>query len=116
MARLIDKSSNGMLHTLLGLGTREDLEGHPKVRASWGKGSSCGARLGLVPRRRSPGRLMRAQSSISWSSAGGTNSGTPESEVWAGLEAWHQVYEGLSDEEVAEVKAMIRSRFSRDKR
>jgi predicted AAA+ superfamily ATPase len=24
-----------MLHTLLGLGTREDLEGHPKVGASW---------------------------------------------------------------------------------
>ncbi len=28
-------TDSGMLHTLLGLGTREDLEGHPKVGASW---------------------------------------------------------------------------------
>ena len=28
-------TDSGMLHTLLGLGTREDLQGHPKVGASW---------------------------------------------------------------------------------
>lgn len=28
-------TDSGMLHTLLGLATREDLEGHPKVGASW---------------------------------------------------------------------------------
>lgn len=28
-------ADSGILHTLLGLGTREDLEGHPKVGASW---------------------------------------------------------------------------------
>lgn len=28
-------ADSGVLHTLLGLGTREDLEGHPKVGASW---------------------------------------------------------------------------------
>lgn len=40
-----------------------------------------------------------------------------EPAVSAGLEAWHQVYEGLSDEEIAEVEAMAlnRSRFSREK-
>ena len=28
-------ADSGILHTLLGLGTREDIEGHPKVGASW---------------------------------------------------------------------------------
>ncbi len=28
-------ADSGLLHTLLGLGSREDIEGHPKVGASW---------------------------------------------------------------------------------
>lgn len=46
------------------------------------------------------------------------NADTPESAVSAGLEAWHQVYEGFSDEEIAEVEAIAlnRSRFSREQR
>jgi len=28
-------ADSGLLHTLLGLGAREDVEGHPKVGASW---------------------------------------------------------------------------------
>lgn len=41
----------------------------------------------------------------------------PREQASSALEAWNQVYEGLSDEEIAEVEAMAldRSRFSRDK-
>jgi predicted DNA-binding antitoxin AbrB/MazE fold protein len=41
----------------------------------------------------------------------------PREQASSALEAWHQVYEGLSEDEVAEVEAMAldRSRFSRDK-
>jgi len=46
------------------------------------------------------------------------NGDAPEPEVSADLEAWHQVYEGLSDEEIAEVESMAlnRSGFSGEKR
>jgi predicted DNA-binding antitoxin AbrB/MazE fold protein len=41
----------------------------------------------------------------------------PREQASSALEAWHQVYEGLSADEIAEVEAMAldRSRFSRDK-
>ena len=41
----------------------------------------------------------------------------PREQATSALEAWHQVYEGLSADEIAEVEAMAldRSRFSRDK-
>lgn len=41
----------------------------------------------------------------------------PREPASSALEAWHQVYEGLSEDEIAEVEAMAldRSRFSRDK-
>lgn len=40
----------------------------------------------------------------------------PREQASSALEAWHQVYEGLSEDEVAEVEAVAldRSRFSRD--
>ena len=38
----------------------------------------------------------------------------PQEDASSALEAWHQVYEGLSDKEIADVEAMAldRSRFS----
>ena len=41
----------------------------------------------------------------------------PLEQASSALEAWHQVYEGLSEGEIADVEAMAldRSRFSRDK-
>lgn len=41
----------------------------------------------------------------------------PREQASSVLEAWHQVYEGLSEDEIAEVETMAldRSRFSRDK-
>ena len=47
-----------------------------------------------------------------------SNGDASEPEVSAGMEAWHQVYEGLSDEEIAEVESMAlnRSGFSGEKR
>ena len=41
----------------------------------------------------------------------------PREQASSALEAWHQVYEGLSEAEIAEVEsaALDRSRFSRDK-
>ena len=41
----------------------------------------------------------------------------PRDTTSSALEAWHQVYEGLSDADVAEVESMVldRSRFSLDK-
>ena len=41
----------------------------------------------------------------------------PRESASSALEAWHQVYEGLSDDEVAEIESMAldRSRFSLDK-
>jgi predicted DNA-binding antitoxin AbrB/MazE fold protein len=41
----------------------------------------------------------------------------PREQASSALEAWHQVYEGLSADEIAEVEAMAldRSRLSRDK-
>ena len=41
----------------------------------------------------------------------------PRDQASSALEAWNQVYEGLSDGEIAEVESMVldRSRFSRDK-
>ena len=40
----------------------------------------------------------------------------PREQASSALEAWHQVYEGLSEGEIADVEAMAldRSRFSRD--
>jgi len=40
----------------------------------------------------------------------------PQEQASSALEAWHQVYEGLSEDEIAEVEAMAlgRSRFARE--
>lgn len=42
----------------------------------------------------------------------------PQEDASSALDAWHQVYEGLSEDDIAEVEAMAvdRSHFSRNER